>query len=479
VTAGCGHARLTEREDDDVVGTSSPGQLWGTQTARAIENVGRIAGPLPRDLIQAVAAIKVEAAMVNARLDVIASDVADAIVDAGNEVLEGRYSDQFPVDVFQTGSGTSTNMNVNEVLARLATERSGIAVHPNDHVNASQSSNDVFPSAIRIAALRRLHRLLLPALERLHGHLLQLADAHARTVKLGRTHLMDAVPMTFGQEAGGWARAVELTLPALETAALRLHELALGGTAVGTGLNAPPAFGSEVAQRLARRFDLPLREAADHFESQGGQEALGALSGACRTTALTLNKIAGDLRLLGSGPASGLGEIDVPNLQAGSSIMPGKVNPVILEVVHQLVAQVVGNDAAITFASTNATLQLTTAMPVMARNVLSNLSFCGRGADLLGDKGIALLEVNAPRMRDHALRSPSLVTALAPYIGYDRAAVIARTMLDHRLTIEEAGRHELGDEAWEKLASFVELETMARPGIGRPDTEPHDPNGPS
>ena len=461
-----------------MVGSSESGQLWGAQTTRAVENVGPIAGPLPRDLIHAVVAVKVEAAMVNARLDVIAGDVADAIVDAGNEVLEGRYTDQFPVDVFQTGSGTSTNMNVNEVLARLATERSGVAVHPNDHVNASQSSNDVFPSAIRIAALRRLHRLLLPALRRLHGHLQELADTHADTVKLGRTHLMDAVPMTFGQEAGGWARAVELALPPLDTAADRLHELALGGTAVGTGLNAPPAFGSELAQRLARRFDLPLREAADHFESQGGQEALGALSGACRTTALTLNKIAGDLRLLGSGPASGLGEIEVPNLQAGSSIMPGKVNPVILEVVHQLVAQVVGNDAAITFASTNATLQLTTAMPVMARNLLTNLSYCGRAAELLGDKGIALLEVNASRMRDHALRSPSLVTALAPYIGYDRAATIARTMLDHRFTIEEAARHELGDEAWQKLARYVELATMARPGLAAGAAEGHDPNGP-
>ena len=451
--------------------------MWGAQTTRAVENVGRIAGPLPRDLIHAVVAIKIEAATVNARLDVIAGDVAEAIVDAGTEALDGRYADQFPVDVFQTGSGTSTNMNVNEVLARLATERSGVAVHPNDHVNASQSSNDVFPSAIRIAALRRLHRLLLPALGRLHGHLLALADAHADTVKLGRTHLMDAVPMTFGQEAGGWARAVELTLPPLETAGARLHELALGGTAVGTGLNAPPTFGSDMAQRLARRFDLPLREAADHFESQGGQEALGALSGACRTTALTLNKIAGDLRLLGSGPASGLGEIEVPDLQAGSSIMPGKVNPVIQEVVHQLAAQVVGNDAAITFASTNATLQLTTAMPMMARNLLSNVSYCGRAADLLGDKGIALLEVNAPRMREHALRSPSLVTALAPYIGYDRAAVIGRAMLDHRLTIEEAARRELGDEAWSKLSSYVEPETMARPGRAR-TADRQAPSGP-
>jgi fumarate hydratase class II len=465
---------VSEREDVGVDVEHQSGQLWGAQTARAVENVPRIAGPLPQDLIQAVVAIKIEAAIVNARLAVIATDVADAIVAAGNEVLDGLYDDQFPVDVFQTGSGTSTNMNVNEVLARLAGDRAGVPVHPNDHVNASQSSNDVFPSAIRIAALLRLHRLLLPALDGLRARLLDLAARHADTVKLGRTHLMDAVPMTFGQEAGGWARAVELTVPPLETAGSRLHELALGGTAVGTGLNAAAGFGSEIAQRLARRFDLPLREAADHFESQGGQEAIGALSGACRTTALTLNKIAGDLRLLGSGPASGLGEVEVPNLQAGSSIMPGKVNPVILEVVHQLAAQVVGNDAAITFASSNATLQLTTAMPVMARNVLSNLAYCARAAELLGEQEIALLEVNAPRMRDHALRSPALVTALAPHIGYDRAAVIARTMLARRLTIEEAAREELGDAAWQELAGSVELEAMARPTRA----SDHDPSGP-
>ncbi|HTH06642.1 MAG TPA: lyase family protein, partial [Ilumatobacteraceae bacterium] len=352
--------------------------LWGAQTTRAVANVGRIAGPLPDDLITAIVAIKLEAAAVNARRGVIDQDVADAIRSACEQLLAGEHRDQFPVDVFQTGSGTSSNMNVNEVVARLASEQAGIAVHPNDHVNASQSSNDVFPTAIRIAALARVFGELLPALALLHDRLAALAAVHAGTVKLGRTHLMDAVPMTFGQEVGGWARAVELTVPLVTAAGDRLHELALGGTAIGTGLNAHAAFGNHMAVALGARFDIPFREAVDHFESQSGQEGLGALSAACRTVALTLNKIAGDIRLLGSGPAGGLGEVTVPDLQAGSSIMPGKVNPVIMEVVQQIAAQVVGNDAAITFASTNAALQITTAMPVMATNLLASIQLCAR-----------------------------------------------------------------------------------------------------
>ncbi len=437
--------------------------LWGPQTTRAIANVGRFAGPLPDDLITAIVAIKYEAAGVNARRGVVAQNVADAIRAVCEQLLAGEHRDQFPVDVFQTGSGTSSNMNVNEVVARLASERAGIAVHPNDDVNASQSTNDVFPSAIRIAALTRVKQQLSPGLALLHEALATLADAHAGTVKLGRTHLMDAVPMTFGQEVGGWARAVELTQPLIAAASERLHELALGGTAIGTGLNAPSGFGGEVAAALGARYDMPLREASNHFESQSGQEGLSALSGACRTVALALNKIAGDIRLLGSGPAGGLGEVTVPDLQAGSSIMPGKVNPVIMEVVQQVAAQVVGNDATITFASTNATLQITTAMPVMAANLLASIDLCGKAAALLAEKGVTLLEPNPVRMRDLALRSPSLVTVLAPSIGYDRAAVIAKSMVANSLTIEDAARQELGDAEWEALAGEVSLERMANP----------------
>jgi len=451
--------------------------LWGPQTTRAVANVGRIAGPIPDDLIAAIVAIKLDAAVVNARRHVIDQDVADAIRDACEQLLAGGHRDQFPVDVFQTGSGTSSNMNVNEVVARLASERSGIAVHPNDHVNASQSSNDVFPSAIRIAALARVHGGLLPAIRLLHDRLATLAGGHAGTVKLGRTHLMDAVPMTFGQEVGGWARAVELTVPLVTAASDRLHELALGGTAIGTGLNAPAAFGNDMAVALGARFGIPFREATDHFESQSGQEGLGALSGACRTVGLTLNKIASDIRLLGSGPAGVLGEVTVPDLQAGSSIMPGKVNPVIMEVVQQIAAQVVGNDAAITFASTNATLQITTAMPVMAANLLASIRLCAAAATLLAEKGIALIEPNATRMRDLAMRSPSLVTALAPMIGYDRAALIAKSMVGKGLTIEEAGQLELGRAQWEQLADEVSPERMAHPHSTGGEQR-HEPSGP-
>ena len=437
-------------------------QLWGAQTSRAVANVGSIAGPVASDLVHAVVAIKIEAAGVNAQLGVIPDEIATAISAAGEEVLAGAHPDQFPVDVFQTGSGTSTNMNVNEVLAGRASQIAGSSVHPNDHVNASQSSNDVFPSAIRIAALRRVDLELMPALTGLTSALSRLAGEHHDTVKLGRTHLMDAVPMTFGQEVSGWGRAVELSIPTITTAASRLHELALGGTAVGTGLNAPPRFGTLVADALARRFQLPLVEADDHFESQSGQESLAGLSGAVRTAALTLNKIAGDLRLLGSGPLGGLGEVLVPNLQAGSSIMPGKVNPIVCEVVQQIAAQIVGNDTAITFATSNATLQLTTAMPVMAHNLLSSIALCGRAAALLSDKEIDLLEVDARRMRSYAERSPALVTAIAPTIGYDRATAIARAVLEGGETVDEAGRRQLGEEAWEQLAPLVDPQRIAR-----------------
>jgi fumarate hydratase class II len=440
----------------------SENALWGPQTTRAVANIGHLAGPVPVDLVRAVIAIKIEAARVNVGLGTITAEIGESIVAAGEELLGGAFGDQFPVDVFQTGSGTSTNMNVNEVLATRASQIAGVDVHPNDHVNASQSSNDVFPSAIRIAVLGRLTEHLTPAFGSLRERLSSLALEHTETVKLGRTHLMDAVPMTFGQEVGGWARSVELALPPIASAADRLHELAVGGTAVGTGLNAPPRFGALVAEALATRFGLPLREATDHFESQSGQESLSGVSGAVRTAALTLNKIAGDLRLLGSGPAGGLGEVAVPNLQAGSSIMPGKVNPIVLEVVQQIAAQVVGNDAAIAFATTNATLQLTTAMPVMARNLLASIDLCGSAAELLAEKEIALLEVDARRMRANAERSPALVTAVAPVIGYDRATLIARAMLEHDLTIDEAGRRELGDAAWDELAAHIDPVKIAR-----------------
>jgi fumarate hydratase class II len=442
--------------------------LWGEQTERALANFGQSAGPLPTDLIHTLVAIKVDAASVNADLGVMQKATADAITAAGERVLAGEFDDHFPVDVFQTGSGTSTNMNVNEVMARLAGEIAGSAIHPNDDVNAAQSSNDVFPSAIRITALLRIHRSLLPALAGLHARLVELQARHAGTVKLGRTHMMDAVPMTFGQEVGGWARAVEVASTRVEQAAVRLCELPLGGTAVGTGINAPAGFGAAIAARLSARFELELGEAPDHFEAQGTQELLCDASAACRTVMLALHKIAGDIRLLGSGPTSGLGEVRVPNLQAGSSIMPGKVNPVIAEVVQQIAAQVVGHDAALTFAATSSTLQLNTAMPLMAHDLLDSISLSARAASLLGERCIAGLEVDDERMRGYALRAPSLVTGLAPEIGYARAADIAHRMVDEQLTIEQAVRAELGNNEWERLAARVDPGRMAQ-GSAAPD----------
>jgi fumarate hydratase class II len=434
--------------------------LWGKQTELAVGNFGRTAGPVPGDLISALVGIKLVAASVNAELGVIEPAVAEAITAAAAEVLDGRHDDQFPVDVFQTGSGTSTNMNVNEVLAALASQGSGIAVHPNDHVNASQSSNDVFPTAIRIAARLRLGQQLVPALSVLHDRLVELADEHAGTVKLGRTHLMDAVPMTFGQEAGGWARSVEQAVRSVSAAGELLTELPLGGTAVGTGVNAPPEFAPMVISRLAERYGLPFHEALDHFEGQSNQDLLSEVAAACRRTMLTLNKIAGDLRLLGSGPTSGLGEVRVPDLQAGSSIMPGKVNPVIPEVVQQIAAQVVGHDAAIVFATTVSTLQLNTAMPLMAHNLLSAITLSARAAELLAERCIAGLEVDAETMLSHAQRAPSLVTGLAPVIGYAKAAELAHRMVAERLTIEQVVRAELGDSAWDQMAELVDPSRM-------------------
>ena len=407
-----------------------PPALWGEQTALAVANFPVSGEPVPGSVIRWLAAIKAEAARVNAHLGVLDPVVADAVRRAADEVAAGAFADQFPVDVFQTGSGTSTNMNVNEVVAGRARQLTLVAVHPNDHVNASQSSNDAFPSAVRIAAYQALAEDLLPALTALAATLRRRAAEHARTVKLGRTHLMDAVPMTFGQELGGWARAVELDVRRLTDVLPRLAELPLGGTAVGTGLNAPPGFARAVVAGLAARSGLPLVEAVDHFEAQGMQDVCLEVSGACKVTALTLHKIAGDLRLLASGPTAGLAEIELPALQAGSSIMPGKVNPVICEAVQQVAAQVVGNDAAITFAGTASVLQLSTAMPVIARNLLGSVRLLANVTTLLDRRCVAGMVVHVDRMRRYAESSPALVTALAPRIGYDAAARLAHLMAE-------------------------------------------------
>ena len=392
---------------------------------------------IPRSVIEALAMIKAECAIVNTELGVVTPAIGAAIRRAADEVVRGEMADQFPVDVFQTGSGTSTNMNLNEVIANRASELVGESVHPNDHVNASQSSNDTFPSAARIAAMVQLTTGLLPALDSLRRSLTDLSARHADTVKMARTHLMDAVPMTFGQEVSGWARSIELSTDRITAMFGRLAELPLGGTAVGTGLNAPAGFGSAVARRLSSRTGIVFTEAGNHFEAQSSQDVMVEAGATLKVVAMSLNKIAGDLRLLASGPNGGLGEIELPALQAGSSIMPGKVNPVIPEMVQQVAAQVVGNDATITFASTMSTLQINTAMPVAARSLLSSIQLLASATTLLDTRCIRGIEVDEGRMRSNAERSPAIVTALAPRIGYDAAARLVHQAHDQGMALAE------------------------------------------
>jgi len=388
-------------------------------------------------MIEALAMIKSESANVNRELGMVPAPIADAIRQAADEVVGGEMADQFPVDVFQTGSGTSTNMNMNEVIADRASEILGDVVHPNDHVNASQSSNDTFPSAARIAAVMQLTSTLMPALESLRASLVDLSSRHVDTVKMARTHLMDAVPMTFGQEVSGWARSIELAVERIMVMLQRLAELPLGGTAVGTGLNAPAGFGEMVAQRLSTRTGLSFVEATNHFEAQSSQDAMVEAGATLKVVALSLYKIAGDLRLLGSGPNGGLGEVVLLALQAGSSIMPGKVNPVIPEMVQQVAAQVVGNDATITFSATMSTLQLSTAMPITARSLLSSIHLLASAATLLDTRCIRGIEVDADRMRRNAERSPAIVTAMAPRIGYDAATRLVRQAEEQGVPLAE------------------------------------------
>lgn len=410
---------------------------WGQQTQKAIDNFPVSGERVPRPMIEALAMIKAESAAVNRELGIIDRAMEMAIREAADEIVRGEMADQFPVDIFQTGSGTSTNMNMNEVVASRAAEILGDAVHPNDHVNASQSSNDTFPSAARVAAVLQLTTTLLPALGSLRSSLLDLSNRHQDTVKMARTHLMDAVPMTFGQEVGGWARAIELSSDRIIAMLVRLGELPIGGTAVGTGLNAPRGFGSMVAERLSARTGFTFSEAANHFEAQSSQDAMVEAGGTLKVVALSLHKIAGDLRLLGSGPNGGLGEITLPALQAGSSIMPGKVNPVIPEMVQQVAAQVVGNDATMTFAATMSTLQLSTAMPITARSLLSSIHLLANAVVLLDGRCIRGIEVDRDRMRRNAERSPALVTALAPRIGYDAATKLVHQAHEQGVSLAE------------------------------------------
>ena len=441
--------------------------LWGAQTQRAVQNFQISGERLSRGLIGALASIKGAAAVVNGELGVLPPDMAAAIHDAAAEIARGRYDDQFPVDVFQTGSGTSSNMNANEVIATLAARRLGRPVHPNDHVNASQSSNDVFPSAMHLAAARLIVWSLLPALDRLAAAFEEKAFEFAEVVKSGRTHLMDATPVTLGQEFGGYAAAVRHGAERATAVVTDVAELPLGGTAVGTGLNAPLRFAEAVISRLAEEMGLPLTEARDHFEAAGGRDSLVAASGVTRTIAVSLYKICNDLRLMGSGPMTGLAEIRIPDLQPGSSIMPGKVNPVICEAVSQVCAQVIGNDAAVAFGGAAGNFELNVMMPVIGRNLLSSVSLLSSAALALADKCVAGITADAQRLRRNAESSPAIVTALNRFIGYEAAAAVAHEALATGKTIKDVvvsrGHVASGEITAEQLDQALDVLEMTRP----------------
>lgn len=433
------------RDEKDSLGTVRvpAAAYYGAQTQRAMDNFPISGIPLPTEFIQALALIKMAAARVNRDLGFLPQEVAEAIENAAREVLEGKFSDQFLIDVFQTGSGTSTNMNINEVIASRANEmitgtRGGKSpVHPNDHVNRGQSSNDVIPTAIHLAALTALKDRLVPALERLEAALLKKAAEFDTVRKIGRTHLQDAVPMTLGQEFSGFARQTGLGVKRVLTLEHRLAELALGGTAVGSGLNAHPQFAARVIALIAAHTHLPFREAENHFEAQAARDASVEASGVLRTIAVSLVKIANDIRWLASGPRCGIGEIEIPAVQPGSSIMPGKVNPVIAEAVIQVAAQVMGNDATIMVSGQAGNFQLNVMLPVIAYNLLQSISLLSNAAELFEKKCIRDLKANRQACEAYIEKSLSLVTGLVPHIGYDRAAELAKQAYESGKTIRE------------------------------------------
>jgi fumarate hydratase class II len=440
---------------------------WRAQTQRAVENFPVSGQRLERAHIEALARIKAAAARVNAKLGVLDPELAEAVAEAADEVAAGRWDEHFPVDVFQTGSGTSSNMNANEVIATLASERLRRPVHPNDHVNASQSSNDVFPSSIHIAATAAVSHDLIPALEHLAAALDRKAVVFADVVKAGRTHLMDATPVTLGQEFGGYAAQARHGIERLRATLPRVAELPLGGTAVGTGINTPAGFAPAVIAEIAAATGLPLTEARDHFEAQGARDGLVELSGQLRTVAVSLTKIANDLRWMGSGPRAGLAEINLPDLQPGSSIMPGKVNPVIPEATLMVAAQVVGNDATVTLAGASGTFELNVMMPVIARNVLESIRLLTNVSRLLADRTVDGITANADRAREYAESSPSVVTPLNRYLGYEEAAKIAKQALAERKTIRqvvvERGHVASGRITEEQLDDALDVLGMTRP----------------
>ena len=437
--------------------------LWGAQTQRAVQNFPISGLVMPRAFIRALGLIKASAAAVNLGLGMLDEKHARAIEAAALEVAEGRHDRHFPIDVFQTGSGTSTNMNANEVIAHLASAK-GEPVHPNDHVNMGQSSNDVIPTAIHVSAALEAKEKLLPALKHLAETIEAKAKAMAKITKTGRTHLMDAMPVTLGQELSGWAAQVRHGMARVEAAAPRLHALAQGGTAVGTGINAHPEFGKRLAAELAKRSSVPFKASENYFESLSCQDAAVELSGQLKTVAVSFTKIANDLRWMNSGPLAGLGEIELPALQPGSSIMPGKVNPVIPEATAMVAAQVIGNDATITVAGQSGNFQLNVMLPVIAYNLLQSLELLANAARVLADSAIRDFTVNEARLKEALDKNPILVTALNMVIGYEKGAAIAKRAYKERRPILEVAK-EMTDLPEARLRELLDPAGLTKGGI--------------
>ncbi|HEX8304075.1 MAG TPA: class II fumarate hydratase [Jatrophihabitans sp.] len=477
--AAAGHAASEQGADgsyriekDSMGEVRVPAQArWRAQTQRAVENFPISGQPIERELIAGLALIKGAGARIRAKRGLLDPAKAEAIAAAAAEVARGEWDDQFPIDVFQTGSGTSSNMNANEVLASLASEKLSAAgpvpVHPNDDVNDPLSSNDQFPSAIHVAATKAVVSDLIPALEQLATALEAKAAEFATVVKSGRTHLMDATPVTLGQEFAGYAAQVRYGIERAQDCLPRVAELPLGGTAVGTGINAPAGFAAEVIALIAAETGLPLTEARNHFEAQGARDSLVELSGVLRTVAVGLNKVSNDIRWMGSGPRTGLTELFLPDLQPGSSIMPGKVNPVVPEAVLMVCARVIGNDATVAWAGASGNFELNVMLPVMARNVLESIRLIANVSRVFADRCVAGIEANVERCREYAESSPSIVTPLNHYVGYDEAAKIAKQSLAERKTIREVvierGHVESGAITEDKLDEVLDVLSMTRP----------------
>ena len=439
--------------------TTGQRELWGAETRKAVANFPVSGEPIPAPVVHWLGRIKAQAARVNAELGLLDAGLAERIAAAADRVAAGEFDDQFPIDVFQTGSGTSSNMNANEVIAAVA----GEGVHPNDHVNMCQSSNDVFPSAVHMAAVEEIARELTPALERLAASLEAKAAEFADVVKSGRTHLMDAVPVTLGQEFAGYAAQVRQGVARVQGTLERLAQLPLGGTATGTGLNAHPEFAQRVRDRIRDETGLPINPPADFFEATGARDGLVEASGALKTVAVSLTKIANDIRFMGSGPRAGLGELILPELQKGSSIMPGKVNPVIPEVVTQVAAQVVGNDAAIAVGGMQGHFELNVFVPLMARNLLGSVKLLASAATLFAEKCVDGIQASLERNRQNAEATLSAATALNPYIGYDLASEIVKEAAASGRSLREVAREK--GVAADVLDKALDYRAMARGGL--------------